>query len=68
MKTESQLNADILKITSIIREKHPELSKYISEMPITIPNINSPEINVTLLADYYDSLAAMMKKYTQNHV
>lgn len=68
MKTESQLNADILKITSIIREKHPELSKYISEMPITIPNINSPEINVTLLADYYDSLAAMMKKYAQNHV
>ena len=68
MKTESQLNADILKITSIIWEKHPELSKYISEMPITIPNINSPEINVTLLADYYDSLAAMMKKYAQNHV
>lgn len=67
MKTEAQLNADILKITLIIREKYPELSKFISEMPITIPDVESPEINCGILKDYYDSLEAMMKKYAQNH-
>ena len=37
MKTEKELNADILKKTLMIQEKFPELSKYIEEMPITIP-------------------------------
>jgi hypothetical protein len=66
MKTEAQLNADILKITLMIREKYPELSKYISEMPITIPDVESLEINVKILQDYYESLEAIMKKYAQN--
>ena len=68
MKTEAQLNADILKITLMIREHYPELSKYILEMPVTIPNVESPEINAKILKDYYDSLEAIMKKYAQNRV
>lgn len=67
MKTEVQLNADILKITLMIREKYPELSKYISEMPETIPNQESPEINAKILTEYHDSLKAIMTKYGQNH-
>ena len=66
MKTEAQLNADILKITLMIREKYPELSKYVSEMPITIPDVESPEINAKILTDYYDSLEAIVENYTQN--
>ena len=68
MKTEAQLNADILKITLLIRKQYPELSKYISEMPATIPNEESPEINAKILADYYESLKAIMKEYAQNHI
>ena len=67
MKTEAQLNDDILKITLMIREKYPELSKYVSEMPITIPDVESPEINAKILTDYYDSLEAIMENYAQNH-
>ena len=67
MKTEAQLNADILKITMMIRNKYPELSKYILELPVTIPNVESPEINTKILADYYNSLEAIMKNYAQNH-
>lgn len=66
MKTEEQLNADILKITLLIREKYPELSKYVSEMPITIPDVESPEINAKILTDYYDSLEAIMENYARN--
>jgi hypothetical protein len=67
MKTEKDLNADILKITTLIHEKYPELSKYIEEMPITIPNKANPSINLRVLQDYYDSLYSMFKKYARNH-
>jgi hypothetical protein len=67
MKTEHELNADILKITMKIKENYPELSKYITEMPVTIPNEVSPEINSKTLSTYYDSLLELMRKYAQNH-
>jgi hypothetical protein len=67
MKTEHELNADILKITMKIKENYPELSKYITEMPVTIPNEVSPEINSKTLSIYYDSLLELMRKYAQNH-
>ena len=44
MKNEKELNEDILKITMLIQEKYPELSKFITEMPVTVPNIETPEI------------------------
>ena len=66
MKTEAQLNDDILKITLMIREKYPELSKYVSEMSITIPDVKSHEINAKILTDYYDSLEAIVENYAQN--
>jgi hypothetical protein len=68
MKTEKELNDDILKITMTIKESFPELSKYIEEMPITIPNSSNPEINIKTLKDYYDSLDNLMKKYAKNHL
>ena len=68
MKTEQELNADILKVTMIIRDKYPELSKYISEMTVTIPDVETPNINIKNLSDYYDSLVAILKKYAPNHI
>lgn len=68
MKTEAQLNADILKITLMIREKYPELSTYISEMPVTVPNVESPEINAKILQDYFDSLNVIFKRYLISHL
>ncbi|WP_435353058.1 hypothetical protein [Emticicia sp. SJ17W-69] len=67
MKTEKELNADILKITMLIQDKFPELSKYIAEMPVTIPNEATPEITIKILKDYYESLAILLKDYDANH-
>jgi hypothetical protein len=66
MTTEKELNAAILKKTLMIQEKFPELSKYIDEMPITIP-VNNPEINLKNLKDYYNSLDNLIEKYAENH-
>jgi hypothetical protein len=67
MKTEKQLNAKILEMTMKIQELFPELSKYIAEMPITIPNASSPEINIKSLQEYYESLVIILKDYAINH-
>jgi len=67
MKTEEKLNADILKITMLIQEQFPELSKYIAEMPVTIPNVTTPEITIKTLQDYYDSLEILLNDYAINH-
>ncbi len=67
MQTEKELNEAILKITMKIQEKFPELSKYIEEMPVTIPDTEDPEINIKHLKNYYDSLEALLKKYDTNH-
>lgn len=67
MKTENQLNAEILEMTMKIQEQFPELSKYIAEMPVTIPSVTSPEINIKTLQEYYDSLAILLKDYALNH-
>ena len=46
MKTEEQLNKEILETTTMIRNEYPELLKYLEELTITIPVDNSPEINI----------------------
>lgn len=67
MKSEKELNTAILDITMKIKEQFPELSKYITEMPVTIPNMENPEINRKALEDYYNSLRIVLKDYVKNH-
>lgn len=67
MKTERELDDAILEITLKIKEQYPELSNYILEMPVTIPNLENPEISRKALQDYYDSLEIMLKDYVENH-
>ena len=63
MDTENELNAKILAKTMEIHEKYPELSELLNEMPVTIPNIDKPEINIKMLKDYYDSLNQLLKNH-----
>ncbi len=64
METEKELNAKILALTMQIQEKHPELSKFLEEMPVTVPDQSDPEINIKILKDYLESLNNMLKKST----
>ncbi len=67
METEKELNDAILKMTLAIRNEYPELSKYLIEMPVTVPDTNRPEITIKILKDYYQSLQSILKKYAPNH-
>ena len=67
MKTEEEFNQAILEITLKIQNEYPELIKYLSEMPVTIPDVNQPEITIKILSDYYKSLENLLKKYIPSH-
>ena len=64
---EKNLNSKILEITMTIMDQYPELSKYLEEMPVTIPDEKDPEITVKKLESYYDSLNSLLNKYVSEH-
>jgi hypothetical protein len=67
MKTEKELNEKILKITLLMKTEYPELSKYLLEMPETIPDVKNPEMNTKVLKEYLNSLKEILDKYAPNH-
>ena len=67
METEEELNEKIMKITMVIQENYPELSKYLNEMPVTIPVDNHPEVKVKNLQNYYNSLISIFRNYVAEH-
>lgn len=68
MNTVHVINVNILQITMEIMEKYPELSEYLTEMPITVPNEESPLINSETLSDYLQSLEYLLKNYSFSHL
>lgn len=62
-EAEKELNSKILEITLKINDQYPELSKYLEEMPVTIPIDNKPEITLKNLSAYYESLNVLLNKY-----
>lgn len=64
-ESEIDLNNKIIAITMRIQKEFPELSKYLNEMPVTIPIENNPEITTEILNNYYESLFKFLKSYKQ---
>lgn len=66
LESEQDLTTRISELTSLIQEKYPELIPYLGEMPLTVPNEPSPEMNNKVLKDYYDSLYHIVKNHEEN--
>ncbi len=60
---ENEWNEKILKITMKIKEQYPELSKFLNEMQVTIPDEKDPEVTVKNLKVYFESLTSLLNKY-----
>jgi hypothetical protein len=60
-----KLNADILYLIDLIDKKHPELNKYLNELPIIIPYKENPEISISDLKSYRETLAQFVKANTK---
>lgn len=68
MKTVNELNKAILDITMKIYNEYPELAKYLSELPVTIPDTSKPKINIKILQDYHETLSNIVKKYVSSQI
>lgn len=67
METTKELTAEILELTMKIRDKHPELVKYETELPGTIPDLNNPEVTEKALREYRNTLKAWVENYLMEH-
>jgi hypothetical protein len=67
MKTDIQLNDEIIFITKKINEIHPELLKFISEIPVKINYKENKEVDLENLQDYYNSLVQFLNTYSISH-
>lgn len=67
MKTDQEINKDILRITGTITEKFPELLKFIEEMPLRIKYTGGDDIDTRHLEEYYNSLETLLEKYSKDH-
>jgi hypothetical protein len=68
MKTEKELNTDILNITMKIEDKFPELSKYIGEMSVSGMDDFDSKTSAKHLEDYYNSLEILLEKHSLTHL
>jgi hypothetical protein len=66
VKTEMEWTQDVIKITTEIRNKFPELIKYIDEMPVSINNAQDNYSHD--MQEYYESLELLIKNYQMSHM
>ncbi|MBK9793113.1 MAG: hypothetical protein IPP60_08425 [Sphingobacteriales bacterium] len=61
---EHQLNAEIMTLTEQIKLQYPEVYRNLNEMPITIPNMATPEVKIKQMEDYVQSLKTLLNIQT----
>ncbi len=65
--TQKEWNEKIFQVTNLMKERYPELVKYLDEMTITIPDEKYPEVTIQKLKEYYDSLIVLLDRYLMEH-
>lgn len=63
----NELNLKILNLSLLIKQKNPELAKYMEEMTVTIPDQKHPNIDIESLTAYYNSLSLIWNNYLLSH-
>jgi len=67
MESQNDLNESIRLTTIKIQEEHPELVKYINEIPRNFPFKAEKEVNNKALKAYLDSLNNILETYSKKH-
>lgn len=56
METVHDWNEKIMTLIEKLKKDHPELIGFLDEMYNTLPSNSDPEINISILKDYFDTL------------
>lgn len=57
----------IIKLTTLIETKYPELYKFLEENPVTMPSVNYPKINTKIMEDYLEDLSQLLRHHIKTH-
>jgi len=67
IQQQKELFKEITELTSKIQSQYPELTKYLEEMPNTIPNHLSNDEGLKPLIKYKESLKTIIENYEKRH-
>jgi len=67
MTTYKSIMADILNTTMQIQEQFPELTKFIPEIPVSMPVNSDQDVTLKSLKEYHDSLKKLLENYSSQH-
>lgn len=67
MKTLQDIEIQIITLTTSIEVNYPELYAMLDENPITIPTKIHPDMNISIMEDYLESLKQILKQYIKTH-
>ncbi|WP_340156640.1 hypothetical protein [uncultured Winogradskyella sp.] len=67
MKTLQDIEKQIIRLTTSIEVNYPELYATLDENPMTIPTNAHPDMTVSIMEDYLESLKQILKQYTKTH-
>jgi hypothetical protein len=56
METIHEWNEKIILLIEELKQCHPELIGFLDEMKITLPDNRDPQINITILKEYFNEL------------
>ncbi|HLV15339.1 MAG TPA: hypothetical protein VKY41_09180 [Xanthomarina sp.] len=67
MESQNKINHKIRLTTIKIQEEHPELIKYLNEIPRDFISIDEKGIDNKALKDYLNSLNHLLETYAKKH-
>jgi len=67
MNNPNKLITEITKLTSRIETEYPELYQFLDENPLTLPDVQHPDIDEAILRTYKESLEQLLGHYVQTH-
>ncbi|HLV14621.1 MAG TPA: hypothetical protein VKY41_05525 [Xanthomarina sp.] len=68
MKTVKELLSEISNLLLRIKKEYPALYRHLDEDPITIPNVEHPEISTVELQKYLSILNNLIDKHKLSHI
>lgn len=67
MKNLQTILTQITQITNNIETNFPELYRSLDENPMTIPSINHPHIDATVMQEYLENLIQLLIHHIETH-
>lgn len=67
MRTLQDIENRIITLTTSIEVNYPELYATLDENPMTIPTKIHPDMTMSIMEDYLESLKQILKQYIKTH-